>query len=118
MAMQAPGPSAPAHPACAARRPPCRARLQEGNRIYLVLEYCAGGDLGAYIRRYGRLAEAPVRYFAAQLAAGLRELRRHNVIHVSSRPRCPLPMSLPPRQHAALHHNRGGCSTAGQHKAT
>ena len=55
---------------------------KDGSRIYIVLEYCAGGDLGHYIRRYGRVSEATARYFLAQLAEGLKELRRHNVIHV------------------------------------
>ena len=58
---------------------------QDGPRIYIVLEYCAGGDLGRYIRRYGRVSEATARYFLVQLAEGLKELRRHNVIHVSRR---------------------------------
>ncbi|KIY95997.1 unc51-like kinase [Monoraphidium neglectum] len=57
--------------------------LKDGSRIYIVLEYCAGGDLGLYIRRYGRVSEATARYFLVQLAEGLKELRRHNVIHVS-----------------------------------
>jgi serine/threonine protein kinase len=63
--------------------PPLRATPQDGPFIYIVLEYCAGGDLGRYIRRYGRVSEATARYFLAQLAEGLKELRRHNVIHVS-----------------------------------
>jgi len=57
-------------------------RFQDGTRIFIVLEYCAGGDLGRYIRRYGRVSEATARYFLVQLAEGLKELRRHNVIHV------------------------------------
>jgi serine/threonine protein kinase len=76
------------------RRPPClngpsprspntNPPRQDGSRIYIVLEYCAGGDLGLYIRRYGRVSEATARYFLVQLAEGLKELRRHNVIHVS-----------------------------------
>jgi len=51
--------------------------------LFIVLEYCAGGDLGHYIKRYRQVSEATARYFLQQLAEGLKELRRHNVIHVS-----------------------------------
>jgi hypothetical protein len=57
--------------------------LQDANRLYLVLEFCAGGDLGHYLRRYRQVSEATARYFLQQVAEGLKELRRHNVIHVS-----------------------------------
>jgi serine/threonine protein kinase len=60
-------------------RPPS---TQEGNKIFLALEYCEGGDLAHYIRRNGRVSEATARYFLQHLAEGLKELRAHNVIHV------------------------------------
>lgn len=63
---------------------PPRPPPQDGGRLYLVLEYCAGGDLAHYIRRYRQVSEATARYFLQQLAEGLKELRRHNVIHVSA----------------------------------
>ncbi len=46
------------------------------NRIYLVLEYCAGGDLAAYIQRYGRVSEATARHFMRQLGRGFVTLSR------------------------------------------
>jgi serine/threonine-protein kinase ULK/ATG1 len=58
--------------------------LQDNNRLFIVLEFCAGGDLGHYIKRYRQVSEATARYFLQQLAEGLKELRRHNVIHVST----------------------------------
>jgi hypothetical protein len=63
--------------------------LQDNNRLFIVLEFCAGGDLGHYIKRYRQVSEATARYFLQQLAEGLKELRRHNVIHVSSDAACP-----------------------------
>lgn len=39
--------------------------------IYLVLEYCAGGDLRALIRKEGRLAEPATRHFMRDLGAHL-----------------------------------------------
>ncbi|CAN0112436.1 unnamed protein product, partial [Laminaria digitata] len=42
--------------------------LQKTERhIYLVLEYCAGGDLRALIRKEGRLAEHSARHFMRHL---------------------------------------------------
>lgn len=62
----------------------CMVCLQDNNRLFIVLEFCAGGDLGHYIKRYRQVSEATARYFLQQLAEGLKELRRHNVIHVSA----------------------------------
>lgn len=41
--------------------------LQTDERIFLVLEYCDGGDLAAYIQRHGRVSEALARHFMRQL---------------------------------------------------
>lgn len=54
--------------------------------MYLVLEYCGGGDLGQYLRRYSRMSEDIARYFLLQLAEGMKEMRVHNLIHVSASP--------------------------------
>jgi serine/threonine-protein kinase ULK/ATG1 len=56
------------------------------NRIYLVLEYCAGGDLAAYIQRYGKVSEGTARHFMQQLGAGLQVLRNNNLIHRDLKP--------------------------------
>lgn len=32
-----------------------------------MLEYCAGGDLAAYIQRYGKVTEVVARHFMRQL---------------------------------------------------
>eukprot|EP00983_Pelagomonas_calceolata_P011906 382550-Pelagomonas_calceolata.AAC.1 len=57
--------------------------MQEEGKIYLVMEFCGGGDLGQYLRRYGRVPEASARYLMQQLAEGLKMLRLNNLIHVS-----------------------------------
>mmetsp|Transcript_12369 Transcript_12369/g.18759 ORF Transcript_12369/g.18759 Transcript_12369/m.18759 type:complete len:905 (+) Transcript_12369:100-2814(+) len=54
--------------------------------IYLVLEYCGGGDLQRYIRSYSRLEERVVRRFLVQLAQGLKFLHQMNIIHRDIKP--------------------------------
>eukprot|EP00252_Welwitschia_mirabilis_P016587 TRINITY_DN3663_c0_g1_i10.p1 TRINITY_DN3663_c0_g1~~TRINITY_DN3663_c0_g1_i10.p1 ORF type:complete len:700 (+),score=152.64 TRINITY_DN3663_c0_g1_i10:691-2790(+) len=59
---------------------------EEQGRIYLVLEYCVGGDLSSYISHHGKVSESKARHFMRQLAAGLRVLREHNLIHRDLKP--------------------------------
>ncbi|WJX92387.1 non-specific serine/threonine protein kinase [Trifolium repens] len=60
--------------------------IQTNDRIYLVLEYCGGGDLSAYINRYGRVSESVARHFMRQLGAGLQVLQEKNLIHRDLKP--------------------------------
>ncbi|KAL6760431.1 kinase-like domain-containing protein [Haematococcus lacustris] len=60
--------------------------LQEPGRIFLVLEYCGGGDLSHYLRRYGRVPEGQARHLLLQLVEGLKVLRSHNLIHRDLKP--------------------------------
>ena len=55
-------------------------------RIYLVLEYCAGGDLSKFVKRRGALGEAAVQHFMRQLAAGLQHIRTFNLMHRDLKP--------------------------------
>ena len=56
------------------------------NKLFLVMEYCAGGDLAGYIRQHRRISEDAARPLLQQLAAGLKELWSHNLVHVRSVP--------------------------------
>ncbi|XP_008808264.1 serine/threonine-protein kinase ATG1a [Phoenix dactylifera] len=60
--------------------------IQTEDKIFLVLEYCMGGDLAAYIERRGRVSEAVARHFMRQLASGLQILRESNLIHRDLKP--------------------------------
>ncbi|KAL9252915.1 Serine/threonine-protein kinase ATG1a-like protein, partial [Drosera capensis] len=55
-------------------------------KIYLVLEYCDGGDLASYIQRHGQVSEDVARHFMRQLAAGLQVLRDNHLIHRDLKP--------------------------------
>ncbi|XP_052192137.1 serine/threonine-protein kinase ATG1a isoform X2 [Diospyros lotus] len=60
--------------------------IRTEDTIYLVLEYCNGGDLAAYIHRRGKVSEALARHFMNQLAAGLQVLNENHVIHRDLKP--------------------------------
>ncbi|MCD9561413.1 hypothetical protein HAX54_020519 [Datura stramonium] len=61
--------------------------IEEPGKLYIVLEYCRGGDLSMYIqRRQGRIAEATAKHFMQQLASGLEILHENNLIHRDLKP--------------------------------
>ena len=53
------------------------------NRIYIVLEYCSGGDLAKFLRlRQGRpVSEVEARTMVLQVAEGVAYLHKHNIMH-------------------------------------
>jgi serine/threonine protein kinase len=44
---------------------------QEAEYIYLILEYCVGGDFSDYLKKHKRLSEDTARSFLRQLGAFL-----------------------------------------------
>ncbi|KAG8477544.1 hypothetical protein CXB51_030758 [Gossypium anomalum] len=60
--------------------------IETEDRIFLVLEYCDGGDLAAYIQRYGKVPEEVARHLMRQLAAGLQVLQKEHLIHRDLKP--------------------------------
>ncbi|KAJ7641323.1 kinase-like protein [Roridomyces roridus] len=96
--------------------------VRTDRNIYLVMEYCAGGDLTNYIKKRGRvesleyvpyegaapqyyphprtggLDEIVVRSFLRQLARALKFLRRENLIHRDIKPQNLLLNAAPPEE--------------------
>ncbi|KAL0344513.1 UNVERIFIED_CONTAM: Serine/threonine-protein kinase ATG1c [Sesamum radiatum] len=61
--------------------------IEEPGKIYIVLEYCKGGDLSMYIQQQqGKIPEATAKHFMQQLAEGLKVLRENNLIHRDLKP--------------------------------
>ncbi|KAG6437124.1 hypothetical protein SASPL_102034 [Salvia splendens] len=55
--------------------------------MYVVLEYCRGGDLSIHLQRLqGGISEATTKRFMQQLAEGLKVLRENNLIHPDLKP--------------------------------
>ena len=74
-------------------------RTQAPGRLFLVLEFCAGGDLAAWLaaRPHHRAGEAPASHFLRHLARGLAELRRLHVVHRDLKPHNLLLVPAPER---------------------
>lgn len=54
--------------------------------IYLIFEYCSGGELAQLIRKNHRFPEPVVRHFLQQMATALKVLRSHSVAHMDLKP--------------------------------
>ncbi|XP_018401000.1 PREDICTED: serine/threonine-protein kinase ULK3 isoform X2 [Cyphomyrmex costatus] len=63
--------------------------------IYIVMEYCDGGDLSSFIKKKHKLPESTCRRFLQQLALALKYLRDHNVCHMDLKPQNLLLMRKP-----------------------
>ncbi|KAJ0184135.1 hypothetical protein K1T71_000558 [Dendrolimus kikuchii] len=58
----------------------------DDKNIYIIMEFCCGGDLSKYIHRYGRVPEKQVLYFLQQLASALRFFTEKGVVHMDLKP--------------------------------
>lgn len=63
--------------------------------IYLILDYCPGGNLAEFIQSKKRLTEFMVQHFAQQLVQGLEVLHAENIVHSDLKPANIL-LSIPP----------------------
>lgn len=55
--------------------------FEDNNYVYLVLEYCSGGDLEQYVNSKKRLKESEARDILGQIVEALRYLHKHNIMH-------------------------------------
>lgn len=58
----------------------------DSHYIYIIMEYCGGGDLSKYIKSHLRLSEKVCRRFLQQLGAALKFLRSKNIAHMDLKP--------------------------------
>ncbi|XP_068204137.1 serine/threonine-protein kinase ULK3 [Palaemon carinicauda] len=54
--------------------------------IYIIMEYCSGGDLSHFVRSRQRLPETVCQRFLQQLASALKYMREENVSHLDLKP--------------------------------
>jgi len=58
----------------------------DNNNVFLVLEYCSGGDLSMFLRKYVRLPERIARKFLRQLGLALQFIHSQNIAHMDLKP--------------------------------
>ncbi|CAF3755651.1 unnamed protein product [Rotaria magnacalcarata] len=56
------------------------------NNVYLVMEYCNGGDLADYLQSRQTLSEEIIAIFFRQIAAAIHTCHEHNVVHRDLKP--------------------------------
>ena len=56
-------------------------RYETRNNLWLILEYCPGGDLASLIKQDGHLPETSVRMFSLDILAGLNYLHSMGLLH-------------------------------------
>eukprot|EP00061_Rhincodon_typus_P015873 g43793.t1 len=64
----------------------CRVMEWDSENIYLIMEFCAGGDLSHFIRTRRALPEGVARRFLQQLASALQYLHERNISHLDLKP--------------------------------
>jgi serine/threonine protein kinase len=60
--------------------------FQSGEKLYLVLDYCPGGELFFHLSRYRRFPERVARFYAAELLLALGHLHSHGIIYRDLKP--------------------------------
>ncbi|XP_063704865.1 serine/threonine-protein kinase ULK3 [Culicoides brevitarsis] len=60
--------------------------LWDKKQIYIITEYCNGGDLSSYIKRRHSLPESICKTFLRQLALAMQYMRAHDVSHFDLKP--------------------------------
>ncbi|KAL0979482.1 hypothetical protein UPYG_G00185680 [Umbra pygmaea] len=54
--------------------------------VYLVMEYCNGGDLAEYLHSKGTLKEDTIRFFLLQIARAMKVLKERGILHRDLKP--------------------------------
>lgn len=55
--------------------------FQNEKKLFLVLEYCPGGELFGLLSKKKRLSEEQARFYSAQILLALEYLHQHNIIY-------------------------------------
>ena len=58
-----------------------RYAFQNPQKLYMVMDYCPGGELFFHIQRVERFNEEAVKFYGAQLVLALDHLHKNNIIY-------------------------------------
>jgi len=65
---------------------PLKATFQDPRRMYLMFEFCQGGELFYHLRNYCTFKEEFVRFYLAEVVLALGYLHEYGIVHRSIRP--------------------------------
>jgi serine/threonine-protein kinase ULK/ATG1 len=60
--------------------------LETNSKMFLIMEYCSGGDLSQYFKAKKKISEQDVRLLMSDIAAGLAAMYRQNLVHRDLKP--------------------------------
>jgi len=63
-----------------------RFAFQSDKKLYLVMDYCPGGELYNIIKKNGRIDENLARFYAAQILLALEELHKNKILYRDLKP--------------------------------
>ena len=60
--------------------------FQTSDKLFMILEYCPGGDLGKILRNEKRFTETRARYYLCEVLLALEYLHKHDIIYRDLKP--------------------------------
>ena len=60
--------------------------FQTAEKLFLIIDYCPGGDLSTYLSREKVFSEQRARIYICEILLALEELHRHNIIYRDLKP--------------------------------
>ena len=60
--------------------------FQTENKLYLILDYCSGGDMRKLLRRLGKLEENEARLYIAEILLAIQYLHKREIIFRDLKP--------------------------------
>jgi serine/threonine protein kinase len=55
--------------------------FQTATKLFLILDYCPGGDMGSVIQREKRMTEARARDYLCEILLALEDLHKQDIIY-------------------------------------
>jgi len=63
-----------------------RHAFQTSDKLYMVTDYCPGGELFFHLKRLRRFTEGMMRFYSAQISVALAHLHSHNIVYRDLKP--------------------------------